>query len=42
MIEVPLFTWYWIGGLVFTVLSLISLAVWFSYFWNPHIDNKNL
>jgi hypothetical protein len=41
MIDVPLVNWYWIGGLTFTILSLISLAVWFSCFWNPHTGSKN-
>jgi hypothetical protein len=42
MIDIPLVNWYWIGGLTFTLLTLIGLGVWYSYFWNPHIHSKNL
>lgn len=41
MTEVPLFTWYWVGGITFTVLALISLGVWYSYFWNPHGHSRS-
>jgi hypothetical protein len=42
MIDFPLISWYWIGGITLTLLTLIGLGVWFNYFWNPHIHSKNL
>jgi hypothetical protein len=41
MVDFPLFSWYWIGGITFTVLALIGLGVWYNYFWNPQQHSKN-
>jgi len=41
MIDFPIVTWYWIGGVTFTLLTLIGLSVWFNYFYQPHTHSKS-
>jgi len=42
MTTVPLLTWYWVGGITVTILTLVGLSIWYNYFWNPHQHSKNL